>query len=93
MQIQQTDTGKEGKFIITDASNIAGTLLYKWSGKDKIIIEHTEIDDAYSGQGLGKKLVLEAVSFARQKHIKILPWCTYAKSVFDKTPEIKDVLF
>ena len=37
---------------------------------------------------------MAAVEFARQKHLKIMPLCTYAKSVFDKNAEeLKDVLF
>ncbi len=44
------------------------------------------------GKGFGKKMVTKAVEFAREKGIKILPLCPFAKSVFDKTPEFRDVL-
>ena len=37
-------------------------------------------------------MVTKAVEFAREKGIKILPLCPFAKSVFDKTPEFRDVL-
>jgi predicted GNAT family acetyltransferase len=33
------------------------------------------------------------IEMAREKHIKILPLCPFAKRVFDKTEEYKDVLF
>lgn len=71
----------------------AGELFYRWSGKDKFIIEHTQVAENFEGIGIGKKLVLEAVLFARKKSVKILPWCPFAKALFDKTPEIQDVLF
>lgn len=71
----------------------AGELVYKWSGTKKFIIEHTEVAENFEGKGIGKKLVLEAVEYARKNLLKILPLCTYAKSVFDKTPELKDVVF
>ena len=32
------------------------------------------------------------VEYAREKGIKIIPLCPFAKSVFDKTSEFKDVL-
>jgi len=41
---------------------------------------------------LAKKMVAQAVAFAREKNIKIIPLCPFAKKVFDKTPEFKDVL-
>ena len=71
----------------------AGEMTYTWAGADKFIIDHTEVDDAFSGQGVGKQLVMAAVDFARTKHVKILPLCPFAKSVFDKEPSIEDVLF
>jgi len=32
------------------------------------------------------------INFARQDQIKVIPLCPYAKSVFDKRPELQDVL-
>lgn len=93
MPIIQTDTEKGGSFKMYQNDTVAGELVYKWSGKTKIIIEHTGVNENFEGQGIGKKLVLAAVDFARKNSIKILPFCTYAKSVFDKNPEIHDVLF
>lgn len=76
-----------------DNETVAGELVYSWAGKDKFIIEHTEVDDLYSGKGIGKQLVMKAVEFARNKKVKIIPLCPYAKSLFNRIPEIGDVLF
>ncbi len=35
---------------------------------------------------------MEVVKFARENKIKIIPLCPFAKSVFDRLEEIKDVL-
>jgi hypothetical protein len=42
--------------------------------------------------GAGAKLVAAAVEWARAANRKVIPLCPFAKSVFDKTPEYKDVL-
>ncbi|RPE12950.1 N-acetyltransferase [Chitinophaga lutea] len=93
MNIEQTDNGKKGSFKAMSDGAQAGEMTYTWAGADKFIIDHTEVDDAFSGQGVGKQLVMAAVDFARTKHVKILPLCPFAKSVFDKEPSIEDVLF
>jgi predicted GNAT family acetyltransferase len=93
LPIVQTDTEKGGTFIFYQNNIIAGELVYKWTGKTKLIIEHTEVGEKFEGMGIGKKLVLEAVQFARKNNVKILPWCPFAKSLFNKTTEIQDVLF
>ena len=43
-------------------------MTYTWAGKDRIIIDHTEVDDDLRGQGVGLQMVEAAVSFAREKH-------------------------
>ena len=57
------------------------------------IIDHTEVDDAYGGQGLAAKLVDKVVEEARAKGIKLTATCPYALSRFEKKrEELKDVL-
>jgi predicted GNAT family acetyltransferase len=92
MQIEQEDNGKKGAFIIDIEGQRVAEMTYVWAGTDRIIIDHTEVSPVLKGQGAGKKLVEAAVNFAREKHIKIVPLCPFAKSVFDKTPEWQDIL-
>lgn len=93
MKIKQTDDSRRGFFLADDNGTEAGKMTYVWAGNNKIIIDHTEIYPDYAGKGVGKLLVLEAVAYARAKKIKVLPLCPFAKSVFDKSPELADVLF
>lgn len=93
MEIKRVQEGQKGYFSMMDQDIEAGRITYTYAGETKIIIDHTDVSDEYRGQSIGKKIVLEIVDFARTNHIKILPLCPFAKSVFDKSPEIKDVLF
>lgn len=93
MNIQQTDNGKKGSFRALSNNVQAGEMTYIWAGTDKFIIDHTDVDEAFSGQGVGKQLVMAAVGFAREKGVKIMPLCPFARSVFDKDASLEDVLF
>ena len=68
-------------------------MTYTWAGDSKFIIDHTEVSPDFNGKGVGKKLVIAAVEYARANNLKIIPLCPFAKSVFDKVEEIRDVLF
>ncbi|MEE3999275.1 GNAT family N-acetyltransferase [Tenacibaculum sp. FZY0031] len=92
MKVQQKDNDKKGEFYIEVEGNSVALMTYTWAGNDKLIIDHTEVGDALRGKGAGYKLVAASVEFARNKNIKILPLCPFAKSVFDKKPEYSDVL-
>ncbi len=93
VRIELEDDGKKGRFVIYDDDREAGGMTFTWAGSDKFIIDHTETKPEFGGKGYAKKLVMEGVGFARDKGIKIIPLCTYAKSVFDRDESIRDLLF
>ncbi len=90
--IEQEDNGKKGRFIIYENNEEAGEMTYVWAGKDKFIIEHTEVEEKFNGHGFAKQLVMAGVDYARKNDLKIIPLCPYAKSRFDRDKSIGDVL-
>jgi predicted GNAT family acetyltransferase len=90
--VQLELNGSKGYFYISVDGKQAGKMTFVFAGPDKIIIDHTEVNSEYNGKGFGKKMVAKAVEYAREKNIKIIPLCPFAKKVFDKTPEFRDVL-
>lgn len=84
--------GSKGYFYISVDGKQEAIMTFVFAGDDKIIIDHTEVNPGNNGKGYGKKMVAKAVEFAREKNIKIIPLCPFAKKVFDKTPEFRDVL-
>ena len=92
MLIQHKKVGGKGMFYVGEAGAILAEMVYTMASEDKMIIEHTEVDESLSGKGVGMQLLDTAVEYARTHKIKIIPLCPFAKSVFDKRPEIGDVL-
>ena len=84
--------GSKGYFYVSVNGKQEGKMTFVFAGNDKIIIDHTEVNEGNNGKGFGKKMVAKAVEYAREKGIKIIPLCPFAKKVFDKTPEFRDVL-
>lgn len=92
IEIKQIESGTKGFFGAFDGDKEAGRMTYTFVGNTKMIIEHTEVSDEYRGQNIGKRILMEVVNYARENKIKIIPLCPFAKSVFDFTKEIRDVL-
>lgn len=93
MDILHKDNGKNGMFYVEENGEVLAEMTYVWSGADKLIIDHTGVSEVLKGKGVGKLLVKSAVDMARDKHVKILPVCPFAKSEFEKNPAYNDVLF
>ena len=61
--------------------------------KDGVMnIYHTEVSEQLHGQHMGDKLVEAGVNFARENNLKVLPTCTFARSVFNRVKAYNDVL-
>ena len=93
MEIKQINDIKRGHFEALEDGKEAGKMTYTWAGDSKFIIDHTEVSDEFGGKGVGKKLLMATVDYARNNNLKIIPLCPFAKSVFDKDEDIRDVLF
>ena len=93
MEIKQDENQKKGKFYYEEEGKQLAEMTYTYAGDDKIIIDHTEVDDSLRGKGVGYKLVEAAVHFARENNISIMPLCPFAHAVFKKKSGYSDVLF
>ena len=92
MEIKHEQSASKGIFYMGEKSQPKAEMTYSKAGTDVIIIDHTEVSEELKGKGAGKQLVSAAVAYARANNIKVIPLCTFAKSVFDKVKEFRDVL-
>ncbi|WP_057936719.1 GNAT family N-acetyltransferase [Algoriphagus resistens] len=92
MEILLKEDGAKGFAMARDKGKRAGIMTYSIAGPELIIIDHTEIEQAYNGKGVGKKLLYKTVEMAREKNRKIIPLCPFAAAMFKKLKDIRDVL-
>ena len=79
-------------FYVEEEGQVEAKMTYHIAAPNKMVIEHTEVEDDLRGQNVGFQLVQAGVEYARQHNIKIILWCPFAKKVFDKRPDWNDVL-
>ena len=89
--IHHIPAGQRGAFVVERGGRRLAELTYTVAGS-RVILDHTQVDDALRGTGAGAKLVAAAVEWARAENRKLMPLCPFARSVFDKTPAFADVL-
>jgi len=92
MQVQLTETDTKGAFFIVERDERIEEMTFSKAGTDRIIIDHTDVANNWKGFGVGEMMVREAVKVAREKGISIIPLCVFARSVFEKYPELRNVL-
>ena len=91
MKIQHEETETKGAFYIVEGTQRIAELTYSKAGTERIILDHTDVSEDHRGENLGYELVFHSVQFAREHKLKILPLCPFARSVFSKNKELRDV--
>ena len=92
MEIQHRDDGKKGAFFVEQDGKQVAEMTYVWAGVERFIIDHTEVGQELKGQQAGKQLVAQAVKYAREKQVKIMPLCPFAHAVMMKNADYQDVI-
>jgi len=69
----------------------AGLAAYELTG-DVIAFTHTEIDDAYEGQGLGSQLARYALDDVRARGLKVRPLCPFIRGWIKRHEDYADLV-
>ena len=83
--LEVVDLTSESRFVIRGARDEA-ELVYSLQG-DRLILVHTEVPEAWSGHGMGARLVRAALRRARTEGLTIVPWCPYARKWLRTHPD------
>lgn len=92
MDILLSNTDNKGYAEARVDDKRAGKMTYSIAGDNHIIIDHTEVNPDFKGMGVGKQMLYKIVEMAREKNIKITPFCPFANAMFKKLTDIQDVL-
>ena len=90
--IELEDNGSKGRYFLRAPSGEEAEMTFTRIGEHQIIIDHTEVPEAFRGQGAGVRLVTRAVEDARAAGKKIIPLCPFAAAQFRRHQEWADVL-
>ncbi|MET8804099.1 GNAT family N-acetyltransferase [Streptomyces sp. NPDC004546] len=75
--------------ILVDGKR-AGLTAYRDRGEQRVFF-HTEVDEAFAGQGLASRLVQEALTDVREAGKRIVPVCPYVAKFLNKHEEFADI--
>jgi predicted GNAT family acetyltransferase len=89
IMLEETET--KGRYVFAEGGSTA-EMTFSKAGDSLLIIDHTEVPDAFRGEGVGLALVTRAVADARASGKKILPLCPFAAAQFRRHPDWADVL-
>lgn len=89
--VQVSDHPRVERYEIRVDGRRAGLAAYELEGK-MITFTHTEIDDAYEGQGLGSQLARSALDDARVRGLTVTPLCPFIRGWIKRHEDYADLV-
>lgn len=91
--IDVKDDPGESRYVVYVDGQLAGFSDYVLDdSRNRIVFQHTEVDDAYEGQGVGGALVRATLDDVRRRRLRVLPQCPFVKAWIDDHPDYQDLL-
>jgi hypothetical protein len=89
--LEVRDNPDESRFEVYVDGRLAGFTAYQLAD-DVILFVHTEVDDAYEGQGVGSDLVRGALDQVREREgLRVTATCPFVRAWMRKHPEYVDL--
>jgi predicted GNAT family acetyltransferase len=88
--VRVTNNEGEKRYEVRVDGELAGAAYYD-AADDLIVFTHTEVDDAYEGQGIGSSLARGALDDVRERGMSIRVKCPFIKKFVDSHDEYADL--
>lgn len=79
------------RYVVEVDGEIAGFSQYR-RRDGRYVFEHTEVGDAYEGQGVGSGLAQFGLDDVRSKGEKMVPLCPFIAAYIDRHPHYADLV-
>jgi predicted GNAT family acetyltransferase len=91
METTVVDVPERGRFEIRTGDRVVGLASYHVDG-GTMTLPHTEIDPAMGGRGLGTRLVAGVLAAARERGLRVHPYCSFVRHYLAEHPEDLDLV-
>lgn len=91
-QIRVADNAAAHRYEILVGERVVGFVTYRLTPDQRMVLTHTEIDEAHEGQGLGRHLAASTLDDARRRGLSVTPVCPFIAAYMRRNPEYADLL-
>jgi hypothetical protein len=93
IDISKEDDGRHGRYVARIPGHAAeAELTFTHSGPGLIGADHTDAPASLRGTGAAAALVDALIADARKSGFRIIPYCSYVRSRYEKFPDWQDVM-
>ena len=91
MDAKVVDVPEKGRFEVRLDDQVVGLASYHVDG-GTMTLPHTEVDPRLGGRGIGTALVSGVLDAARERGLRVLPYCSFVRHYIQQHPETADLV-
>jgi uncharacterized protein len=91
VELEVTDHPEQARFEARADGEAVGFVDYRVRDGE-IALLHTETDSRLRRQGIGGRLVQSSLDSARERHLAVLPYCSFVRRWIADHPEYADLV-
>jgi len=81
------DDNSKGAFLVMEGDEQLGEMVVSIAGQN-LTVHHTEVSPKGEGKGLAKEMLAAMVDYARERSLKVIPFCPFVHAQFKRHPEL-----
>jgi uncharacterized protein len=81
-----TDVPERSRYEAQEGGGLLGVLTYHRK-VGQVVFDHTEVEPAHRGRGVGALLAAAAVADAQSDDLRVVPQCSYIRRWIEAHPE------
>ncbi|HEX8633050.1 MAG TPA: GNAT family N-acetyltransferase [Pyrinomonadaceae bacterium] len=87
-----THNRQKRRFEMPLADGAEAFISYEETSRGVLTLAHTEVPEAYEGQGIGSAMVKGALEIVQAEHLKIAPACPFVADYLRRHPEYQSLV-
>ncbi len=91
MDVIVNDVPERRRFEARIDDKLAGYAEYTLD-EGRIVFIHTQVDDAFEGQGVGGALARNALDNVRERGLAVVPRCAFIRGWIQRHPDYEDLV-
>jgi uncharacterized protein len=90
-EVDVVDNPDEHRYEARVNGEPAGYVFYQ-PEPGRLVVLHTEVDDAFEGKGVGSRLVSTMLDDVRRRGLSVTPLCAFTRAYIERHPEYDDLV-
>jgi predicted GNAT family acetyltransferase len=80
------------RFVVHLEGGAEATLEYRHAGAKTLDYRSTFVPVEHRGRGIGDRMVLDALDYARENDYSVIPSCSFVRSIVKRHSEYQDLI-